>query len=133
MSFSGTQARYERLLSEQALRFCRSLDERTSGTTASHLRIVQDAERDLAVSIHPDPAERIDMLAGRKREIEREIADLEAGIVKELGAAKQRERIREIYQLASVLTGDFRRVEDEIHTLDKDLRVQIIAGGADAR
>jgi len=114
---------------EVALRFCRSLDERTSGTTASHLRIVQDAVRDLAVSINPDPAERIDMLAGRKREIEREIADLEAGIVKELGAAEQRERIREIYQLASVLTGDFRRVEDEIRTLDKDLRVQIIAGG----
>lgn len=114
---------------EVALRFCRALDERTSGTTASHLRIVQDAVRDLAVSINPDPTERVDMLEGRKLEIEREIADLNAGIVKELGEAEQRERIREIYQLASVLTGDFRRVEDEIRTLDKDLRVQIIAGG----
>ena len=113
---------------EVALRFCRSLDERTGGTTASHLRIVQDAVRDLAVGIDPDPAGRIEVLERRRAEIEREVRDLEAGVVRELGAAEQRERIREIYQLASVLTGDFRRVEDEIRQLDKDLRVQMIAG-----
>ena len=115
---------------EVALRFCRGLDERTGGTTASHLRIVQDAVRDLAVGIDPDPAARIEVLDARRREIEREIGDLEAGVVRELDAAEQRERIREIYQLASLLTGDFRRVEDEIRQLDKDLRVQMIAGGS---
>lgn len=116
--------------SETALRFCRSLEERTAGTTASHLRIVQDAVRDLAVAISPNIDERLTLLEYKKAELEREIDALRAGVVSELSEQEQRERIREVYQLASVLTGDFRRVEDDIRQLDKDLRVQLIEGGA---
>lgn len=116
--------------SEIALRFCKGLDERNSGTTASHLRIVQEAVRDLAVAISPNVDERIALLESKKAEIQREIDALQAGVVPELSEVEQRERIREIYQLASVLTGDFRRVEDEIRVLDKELRVQIIEGDA---
>ena len=115
--------------SEIALRFCKGLDERNSGTTASHLRIVQEAVRDLAVAISPNVDERVTLLESKKAEIQREIDALQAGVIPELNEVGQRERIREIYQLASVLTGDFRRVEDEIRVLDKDLRVQIIEGG----
>ncbi|WP_250655178.1 DUF3375 domain-containing protein [Alkalimarinus coralli] len=114
--------------SEIALRFCKGLDERNSGTTASHLRIVQEAVRDLAVAISPNVDERVTLLESKKAEIQREIDALQAGVVPELSEVEQRERIREIYQLASVLTGDFRRVEDEIRVLDKELRVQIIEG-----
>lgn len=116
--------------SEIALRFCKGLDERNSGTTASHLRIVQEAVRDLAVAISPNVDERVILLESKKAEIQREIDALQAGVVPELSEAEQSERVREIYQLASVLTGDFRRVEDEIRILDKDLRVQIIEGDA---
>ena len=114
---------------EVALRFCRQLEQRESNATASHLRIVQDAVRDLSVAISPDPKERIALLEARKAEIERDLADLKAGIVHELSAVEQRERIIEIYQLAAVLTGDFRRVEDEIRTIDQALRVQMIESG----
>lgn len=116
--------------SEIALRFCTGLDERNSGTTASHLRIVQEAVRDLAVAISPNAEERVTLLESKKAEIQREIDALQAGVVPQLSELEQRERIREIYQLASVLTGDFRRVEDDIRVLDKDLRVQIIEGDA---
>lgn len=116
--------------SETALRFCRSLDERTAGTTASHLRIVQEAVRDLAVAISPNVDERMALLEHKKAELEREIDSLRAGVVTELSEQQQRERIREVYQLASVLTGDFRRVEDEIRQMDKALRIQLIEGGA---
>lgn len=51
-------------------------------------------------------------------------------MIVELSPSQQRERLREIYQLASVLTGDFRRVEDEIRTMDKDIRIQMIEQGA---
>ena len=114
---------------ETALRFSRSLDERSTGTSASHLRIVQEAVRDLAVAISPNVDERVTLLEQRKAELQREIDELKAGVVRELSEQQQRERIREVYQLASVLTGDFRRVEDEIRQLDKDLRVQLIEGG----
>ena len=112
---------------ELALRFVKGLEERGSNATASHLRIVQDAVRDLAVALSPDPKERIILLESRKAVLQREIDDLEAGVVYELPDAEQRERIQEVYQLASVLTGDFRRVEDEIRHMDQKLRVEMIA------
>ena len=74
--------------------------------------------------------ERVGLLEQKKSEIQQEIDNLQAGVLVELTESEQRERIREIYQLASVLTGDFRRVEDEIRQLDQELRVQIIEGGA---
>jgi hypothetical protein len=114
--------------SEVALRFCQGLDERSTGTTASHLRIIQEAVRDFAVAISPDADERINLLENKKSEIQREIDALRAGVVVELTPVEQRERIREIYQLASVLTGDFRRVEDEIRQMDQQIRIQIIEG-----
>lgn len=115
--------------SEVALRFCQGLDQRGTGTSASHLRIVQEAVRDFAVAISPNPDERLTLLEYRKAEIQREIDDLNAGVITELSEVQQRERIREIYQLASVLTGDFRRVEDEIRELDQGIRVQMIESG----
>ncbi len=115
---------------EIAFRFCQGLDERNAGTTASHLRIVQDAVRDFAVAISPNSDERVTLLEHKKAEIQREIDNLTVGIVVELSETEQRERIREIYQLASVLTGDFRRVEDEIRQLDQALRIQMIEGDA---
>ncbi len=116
--------------SEVALRFSQGLDQRGTGTTASHLRIVQEAVRDFAVAISPNPDERLSLLEYRKAEIQREIDALNAGVVTELSEAQQCERMREIYQLASVLTGDFRRVEDEIRELDQDIRVQMIESDA---
>jgi hypothetical protein len=83
------------------------------------------------VDLHPsNPEERAALLEEKKSQIQKEINELKAGIVTELKPAEQRERIREIYQLASVLTGDFRRVEDEIRLLDQELRIQIIEGDA---
>lgn len=115
---------------EVALRFCLALEHRDTNATASHLRIVQDAVRDLAVALSPNPEERLLSLEARKAALQREIDDLEAGVVHELAEEEQRERMREVYQLAAVLTGDFRRVEDEIRELDQSLRVQMIESAA---
>ncbi|MGB0466243.1 MAG: DUF3375 domain-containing protein [Pontibacterium sp.] len=116
---------------EVALRFCQSLDQRCGGTTASHLKIVQEAVRDFSIALSPNPAERVNALEAQKAELQREIDALNAGVVIELTEVQQRERIREIYQLASVLTGDFRRVEDEIRELAQSIRIQIIEDGAE--
>jgi hypothetical protein len=112
--------------SERAFRFCRSLDERSSGTTASHLKIVQEAVRDFSVALSPNVQDRVALLEQKKAEIQRELDNLNAGVVVTLKEAEKKERIKEIYQLASVLTGDFRLMEDEIRQLDQQIRVQII-------
>lgn len=111
---------------ELALRFAQSLDQRDSNATASHLRIVQDAVRDLAVALSPNPEERITLLTARRQELDLEIERLQMGEVPELSAPEQRERIRGLYQLTSVLTGDFRRLEDEIRQLDQRMRIRMI-------
>lgn len=117
-------------VSETVLRFCRNLDERHTSTTASHLRIVQEAVRDFVVAISDNIDDRVSLLEQKKAHIQQEIDDLHAGVVTQLNEAEQRERIREIYQLASILTGDFRRVEDEIRQLDKELRIDMIEGSS---
>lgn len=48
--------------SETVLRFCRHLDERGTSTTASHLRIVQDAVRDFAAAVSENVDERVQLL-----------------------------------------------------------------------
>lgn len=115
---------------EVALRFCRGLDQRDAHSTASHLRVVQDAVRDLAASLSPSLEKRIAWLEARKEELQREIDELQAGFLRELSDDEQRERIREVYQLASVLDSDFRRIEDDIRELDQALRLQMIRSNA---
>lgn len=109
-----------------ALRFVKGLDRRDQSATASHLRVVQDAVRDLAIAMSPDADSRIRALEQQRQVLSREIEELRAGVVVHLSNSEQYERLREVYQLASVLTGDFRRLEDEIRLMDHDLRVKMI-------
>jgi hypothetical protein len=111
---------------EIALRFARGLERRDQSTTASHLRIVQDAVRDLAIAMSPDADARIRALEVQRQALDRDIEELRAGVVVQLSDSEQYERLREVYQLASVLTGDFRRLEDDIRQMDHELRVEMI-------
>jgi uncharacterized protein DUF3375 len=115
---------------DTAIRFAHGLDNRSVGTSASHLRIVQESVRDFALATSPNVEDRLAILATKKEEIEREIAALESGEVEQLTDLQQRERIREIFQLAYVLPSDFRLVEDKIRQLDHDLRVKMIQDDA---
>lgn len=111
---------------ELALSFARGLDQRVEGTSASHLRIVQDAVRDLAVALSPDADVRIEALTAQRDALNGQIQRLKGGEMEHLSQAEQRERLREIYHLASTLSGDFRRLEDEIRHMDRQLRVDMI-------
>lgn len=111
---------------EIALRFCQSFDERNINTSASHLRIVQEAVRELVIALNENPEERIALLNQRKAELEKEITNIQTKGINTLSDQQRRERLREIYQLASVLTNDFRYVEDEIRRLDQEIRIKMI-------
>lgn len=114
--------------SEIALRFINSLDDRASGTSATHLRIVQDAVRDLNISLTRRAEDKRQLLLSQQAEIQREIDKIDHYGIVALTEDEKRERIREIYQLASLLTNDFRKVEEEIRILDKEIRTSMISG-----
>lgn len=115
---------------QSALRFVKALDERSAGTTASHLRIVQEAVRDCVVAFSTEPEDKLAHLQQKKAEIQAEIDAIEAGVTVELDEATKRERMREVYHLAFQLSGDFRHLEEEIRLLDKDIRTKMITDDA---
>ncbi|WP_432784538.1 DUF3375 domain-containing protein [Oligella sp. MSHR50489EDL] len=117
---------------ETALRFVKSLDEPSSGTTASHLRIVQEAVRDFVVALSTDPDEKLARLEQKKAEIQAEIDAIQSGVLVELDEHSKREQMREVYHLASQLRGDFRYLEEEIRQLDRNIRTQMITEDASA-
>ena len=59
--------------SEVALRFCQDLEYRNANTTASHLRVVQEAVRDFAATISSNINTRLAILEAKKSEIQLEI------------------------------------------------------------
>ena len=109
-----------------ALRFVRQLEERNVGTTASRLRLVQDAVRDFVATMSDNFAERLAILQQKKAQIEAEIAACEAGLMPEFSERQQREMLRQIYDLATGLTHDFRYLEDQIRQLDRQSREVMI-------
>lgn len=112
--------------SEQALRFAKSLTNRVVTTSASHLKIVQDNVRDLSIRLSTSPEFRIARLEEQIASLERDIEQLRIGHIQELSENQQREAMRELYQQASILSGDFRRVEDDMREMDQTIRVEMI-------
>jgi hypothetical protein len=112
---------------ETALRFVEGLDNRIMTTTASRLSVVQREIENLETGLNPSPTSRVASLRRRINELERELADAEAGKVPVLSEAEAIEGIREVYNLATGLRADFRRVEDSWRDADRELRQSIIS------
>jgi len=112
---------------ETALRFVEGLDHRIMTTTALRLSVVQREIENLEIGLNPNPASRVASLRRRIDELERELADAEAGNVPILSESDAVERIREVFNLATGLRADIRRVEDSWREADRALRQSIIS------
>ncbi|MBN0287468.1 DUF3375 family protein, partial [Pseudomonas aeruginosa] len=97
---------------ESAIQFVDSLDSRIMTSTASRLSVVQREIENLETGLNPSPSGRIASLRRRIQDLEHELAQVEAGHVVVLDEAQAIEGIREVYNLATSLRADFRRVED---------------------
>ncbi|USE77278.1 DUF3375 domain-containing protein [Cupriavidus gilardii] len=111
---------------EEALRFVSALDGRLMTSTASRLSIVQREIENLESRLNPDPRSRARFLQRKIAELESELAAVNAGNVKVLSDAEAAEGIREIFNLATSLRADFRRVEDSYREADRRLRQSIV-------
>lgn len=111
---------------EVALTFVDTLDNRFMTSTASRLSTVQREIENLETQLNPNPANRISTLRRRIAELERELQQAEAGNIEILDRHQAVEHIREVFNLASGLKADFRRVEDSWREADRALRQSII-------
>ena len=111
---------------EKALDFVTGLEGRMMTSTASRLSVVQREIENLDVNLNPDARLRGEHLRRKLRDLERELARVEAGDVPVLDEAQAVEAIREVYNLAAGLSADFRRVEDSYRAADRSLREAIV-------
>lgn len=110
---------------EQAVRWVASLHSRGFVGTESRLNTVFELLRQLAVGTQSDPGERLRELEERRAVIDEEITQVRAGRVSVLDSAAQRDRYQQLTQTAADLLSDFREVEANFRSLDRDLRERI--------
>ncbi len=105
------------------------MDERATHTTASHLRIVQDAVRDFVVALSENIEERVELLEQKKLVIQNEIDALLAGVVTQFRRIRTKKKEYEKFInllpfLQAILDGSKMR----IRLRDKELRLDMISG-----
>ncbi|MCL7928960.1 DUF3375 domain-containing protein [Halomonas llamarensis] len=110
-----------------AIQFIDSLDNRIMTSTASRLSVVQREIENLEVGLNPNPESRKASIRRKIQQLESELADAEAGHVPVLSEAGAIERIREVFNLATGLRADFRRVEGSWREADRLLRQSIMS------
>ncbi len=111
---------------QRAFAFIDSLQDHTMTSTASRLATVQRAIENLAAGVSHSQADREALLKTKIALLEAELKNVQQGDFEVLDGPQAVEAIREVYQLASSLHTDFRRVEDSYRAADLALRKRII-------
>ncbi len=110
---------------EQALEWLNTLGQRAFIGTESRLMTVFDLLRQITDGTELDPRARIAELKRRKAEIDVEIAEISAGKVALMDPTQVRERFLQMAATARELLSDFRAVDSNFRTLDRQVREHI--------
>lgn len=106
----------------RAIDWIQGLRERRFVGTESRLRIIIDLLDEILRSTEQDPDAAIRELERRKQAIEEEIAAIRAHGVAPPDATRLREQFFQAEDTARMLLADFRQVEDNFRTLDRETR-----------
>ena len=93
--------------------------------TESRLHTVVDLLRQIVQGVETDPDTRLAQLHRRRQEIDRQIAEVEAGTLTVLEPTAVRERYQQLAGTARELLSDFREVEENFRSLDRAARERI--------
>jgi hypothetical protein len=93
--------------------------------TQSRLLQVIDLLDQIAEGVQHDPTERIRILEQRRAEIDEQIEAARVGRLQTLGPGEVRDRYQTLADLARSLLADFRHVEENFRTLDRQTREQV--------
>ncbi len=110
---------------EKALLWVRDLRTREFVGTESRLNTLFGLLRQMVYGADTDPQSQLAELRRRRADLDVQIARAERGEVALLDAVGQRDRYQQFARNARELLADFREVEDNFRTLDRQLRAQI--------
>jgi flagellar motility protein MotE (MotC chaperone) len=110
---------------EKAYAWLSGLAVRAFVGTESRLHTAVELLRQIVHGAETDPQARLAELRRRREEIDREIADVEAGHVTVLDATALRDRYQQFAATARDLLSDFREVEENFRGLDRGARERI--------
>ena len=110
---------------EKALRWIEEMQGRRFVGTESRLKLLLELIGDLVHGTTEDSATKLVTLRARKAEIEQAICAVELGQDTGMSATQIRERLFLLGDLSRQLLGDFRQVEANFRTLDKETRKTI--------
>jgi len=107
---------------EKALDWIRDLEKKEFVGTESRLLKIFNLLKEIVFKSSADPGHRLEELARQKREIEEEMAKIEAGIIERLNETQVKERFFEVQDSARKLLSDFRQIEYNFRELDRAVR-----------
>lgn len=110
---------------EKAIRWLASLEQPRFVGAESRLMTVLDLLRQIAEGAETDPDIRVAELERRKVAIEREIEQARAGHIELLDDTRVRERFLQMADTAHGLLADFRQVEQNVRSLDRQVRERV--------
>lgn len=114
---------------EKAYAWVTTLKGRSFVGTESRLQTVVELLRQIVHGTEVEAEVRLAQLRRRRDELDAEIADVEAGIVKVLDPTGVRDRYQQLSATARELLSDFREVEENFRLLDRAAREKIAAWG----
>lgn len=112
---------------EKALAWLRSLQARSFVGTESRLNTLFELLHQIVYGAEEDPEVRLAELHRQRQEIDAQIAEAERGNVAVLDRSAQRDRYQQFTATARELLADFREVEANFRSLDRELRERIAA------
>ena len=112
---------------EKALSWIKALRPRSFVGTESRLNTIFLLLRQMVFGAETDPQIRLAELRRNRQELDEEIARVESGDINVLDASEQRDRYQQFTATARELLSDFREVEENFRTLDRQLRERIAA------
>lgn len=110
---------------EKALAFLDALRVRSFVGTESRLNTVFELLRQMVFGAETDPDARLAELHRRRDELDAEIAQVQRGDIAIMDTSAQRDRYQQFAATARELLADFREVESNFRTLDRELRARI--------
>jgi hypothetical protein len=112
---------------EKALSWVKTLQARSFVGTESRMNTIFSLLRQMVFGAETDPEVRLAELRRRRDEIDAEIARVSDGEINVLDASAQRDRYQQFSVTSRELLSDFREVEANFRSLDRELRERIAA------